>query len=211
MKNHFVNKINGEIDFLYDDKPRGNPNDFVNFLGRYGLTSRIEADQEFDDVDQTFGASAFLVFNGAALQAVADALLLNGSHDGNAPSALFSLSYEYVANYKTDPALGTHSTDVSTDRARAHLYWSAKILRQLDFTKVPYIGEHYDLDLVIDTGISYDRRNAEWLPDVNLTMELGPTDPKSDHVSFVVTYLNGKTKARFENYDGILAGIKKAF
>jgi hypothetical protein len=209
-KTEFINKINGEIDLLYDTPPWPH-NTWLSALSEIGISSRLEADQRFDNVDQTVGLTTYTAFNGDVLQRVADLLCLNGSLGGNAPSALLGLSYEYVGNITNDPTTGARGTHVTTDRARAQFYWSTTILQNLDWRAFPITKDIYDLSLVFDTGIAYDRLNAKFLPDINLTLELGPADPKSKNVSFVVTYVNGKTKARFENYNGVLAGLKKTF
>lgn len=210
-KKDYVTKIDGEIDFLYlmTDVPPGGQ--FFHALWETGLNARIESDQSFANANETFGWTNYLAFNGDGLQALANALCLNGDLGGNAPSALLSLSYELVQSIKEDAATKRRQTDRTTDRVRAHLYWSATILKELKIARLWNDTSLYDVSLVIDSGASYDFRVSKFTPDVNLSLELGPTTLDKSKPSFTLTYVNGKTSSRFENYNALLGGIKLPF
>ena len=221
-----LNKIEGEVDGLYQFNTHhtevipvpGHPGEFtigpepfLHAVVQAGFNARVESDQSFDSVQSTVGVTGYAAFNGSSVQWFAQRFSFNAPKDYSAPSPLLNISYELVTSLKDDALTQQHRTETTTDRLRVHLWMSHRLVHDWDLSRTWPFDDHYNIDLVVDSGYAYDFRNSTALPDVNLSMEFGPADPESKHMSFVVTYVNGKTNAKFENYNSILAGLKKAF
>lgn len=223
---NILTKIEGEIDFLYqfnthltkvvevEGKPGEftiEPSPFLHALVQAGVNSRVETDQTFDAVQGTVGVTSFMAINGSSIQWLGRNLSINAQADYSVPSPVLSLSYELVTSLKEDQTTGLSHRDTTTDRLRAHLWMSHRLVHDWNLKGTWPFNDLYAIDFVIDSGLAYDFRNSTMLPELDLSLEFAPVDPDSKHISFVVTYVNGKTKAKFENYNSILAGFKKAF
>jgi hypothetical protein len=49
------------------------------------------------------------------------------------------------------------------------------------------------------------------MPDVRLSLDIGPVIEDKTAPRFTVTYVNGKTTPTFRNYNALLAGFKLPF
>lgn len=210
-KGNYLSKIEGEVDALYLFPDFRMPSLGLHALQQLGLDARVESDQMFDNTSGVLGISSWTAINGSSIQAISRALCLFGDLEISAPSPVFTLNYELVQSLKRDSVTKSRDLETTTDRIRAHLFWSIKLAHKLPLEQIWDRLDTYDVDFVIDSGFAYDIRNGEFAPDINLSLELSPTAVDKSKPSLVLTYVNGKTKAHLENYNAILAGVKLPF
>lgn len=210
-KGNYLSKVNGEIDGLYLFPDFEMPALGLHALEQVGFDARVESDQYFDNVHGAVGLSTWTAINGSSIQAFANALCLYGDLDISAPSPVLTINYELVTALSRDDATRKRISETTTDRLRAHLFWSIKLAHKIPLQQVWDRLDIYDVDFVIDSGFSYDFREALFLPDVNLSLEIGPSAVDKSKPTFTITYVNGKANTRFENYNAVLAGVKLPF
>lgn len=127
-----------------------------------------------------------------------------GSKPEVTPPPLINLSYELVEKVRRDAESRARSIDRTTDRARLNLYWQLLLGHKF----VELFDSPYNLTVVIDSGVAYDFGNEQTVPDVNLALEFGPYRPNKAAPTFVLSYVNGKTATKFEDYNEVLGGLK---
>ncbi len=202
----FLSKIEGELDGLYSFKFAGFENSPTEFHAReqLGINSRVESDQQFDNTNITVGVTSWTAINGGLLHDFSNLFCWFGTKPRQSPPALINLSYELVEKVKRDAESRAQSIDRTTDRVRLHLLWQLLIGHEF----VTLFDSPYNLSLIIDSGIAYDFGNDKTVPDVNLALEFGPRVSNQSVPSFVLSYVNGKTSTKFQNYSELLGGLK---
>ncbi|MBX7208680.1 MAG: hypothetical protein K1X78_10230 [Verrucomicrobiaceae bacterium] len=202
---HF-SKIVGELDGLYTFKFAGFEDISSEFHAReqLGISSRLESDQQFDNTNITLGITSWTAVNGRLLHDFSNLFCWFGDKPTQSPPALINLSYELVEKVNRDAESRARSIDRTTDRVRVHLLWQLLVGHKF----VTLFDSPYNLALVIDSGVAYDFGNSKTAPDVNLALEFGPYLSNKSVPTFVLSYINGKTSTKFENYSEILGGLK---
>lgn len=172
----------------------------------YGLTTKTQADQHFDKIDQTIGASAWLWLNSPVWKTIYRNFGLGARPRFDVPPAIV-LGYDHVFNLLNDTT--TPSLD-GNNRLVARFYWSLPIGRNLDFGKVPLIGLIKQINLVTDCSGIYDLNTSKFAPQLQASLDF--TLSNSDkHPVFSLSYVNGKSAPKFQNFDAFLAGFKLKF
>jgi|GEM_PF-4758742 len=190
----------------------------LTFFNQFGVEGGMTSDQQFDNVTGNVGVTAWSAINGEWIQDFSKWFCLYPWHQPNrrAPAAIVSLNYEYAFNIHEDEATNIRERNVDTDRFRAQFYWTLQLANSVPINKLlPFdawqkMGE-YEVNLVVNTSFIKDFKGDLFRPDINLSLELDPVKPSKYSPSFTLTYLNGKTNTKFENYDALLAGIKVLF
>ena len=202
----YVNSINGEADFVlaqYFEAPR-----LGGLRGLYetGLAGRFESDQLFDKINLTVGWTHWLSLNAPRLDKFATGLCLLGKPEAAVPPILV-FSYDYVSPIRDDLPAGNRGEETGRNRLRGRFDWSLALAHDADFVLV----HHYDADLLIDVGAIYDFESGKTMPDVRLSLDIGPIVTDTTAPRFTLSYVNGQTTPTFRNYNALLAGFKLPF
>ncbi len=204
--NNYINSINAEADFVlaqfFAVKSLGN----VRGLFETGLSSRFEADQMFDKINLTIGWTNWLSMNSPGLSKFATALCLAGEPEANVPPILV-FSYDYVSPVKNDLPLNDQGEDTGRNRLRGRFYWSIQLAHDADL----FVVKHYNADFLIDVGGVYDFESGKVLPDLRLSLDLGPQTEDDRAPKFTLSFVNGRTTPTFRNYNALLVGFKQPF
>jgi hypothetical protein len=206
-KNHdYINSINAEADFVlaqYFKSPQP-----ISLRGLYetGLAGRFESDQRFEKVNLTVGWTNWVSLNSPGFDKFATGLCLLGKPEADVPP-IFVFSYDYVAPVKDDLSSDDQGAETGRNRLRERFYWSIAFAHDADL----FIVHHYDADLLIDVGAIYDFDSSKIMPDVRLSLDIGPVVENKTAPRFTISYVNGQTTPTFRNYNALLAGIKLPF
>ena len=221
---NYINSINGEVDFvlaqyfetkgreLASPKPDATGTDRtvnspgVRGLYETGLASRFESDELFDKINLTIGWTNWLSLNSPAISSFATTLCFIGKPEANVPPILV-FSYDYVGPVKDDLPASSKGEDTGRNRLRGRFYWSIQLAHDADLRVV----HHYNADLLIDVGGVYDFASGNALPDVRLSLDIGPVSEDDKAPKFTLSFVNGKTTPTFRNYNALLAGLKLPF
>jgi hypothetical protein len=206
-KNHdYINSINGEVDYVWAKFFENPQIGDVRGLFETGVSGRFESDQSFDKINLTVGWTNWMALNSPNLSKFATGLCVLGKPEANAAPILV-FSYDYVTQVKDDLSTSDKGTDTGRNRLRSRFYWSIELAHDADFL----IVHHYDTDFLIDVGGIYDFESSKFLPDVRLSLDIGPFSEDKVAPKFTLTFVNGKTTPTFKNYDALLAGFKLPF
>ena len=207
-KSKYLKRIDGEVNFAAEI-PSIDEGSF-RWLSDIGIAGRIESDQYFKDVDGSVGALWWNAINGDVIQGAGKFLCLAGEKPENIPSPIITVGYDWVFKLNDDIEGGRQRKD-TTQRLRAKLYWS--VLLAHNVRMLSFIGHDspYNADLVIDVGGAYVFTIDKLVPDVKVSLELSPPFATGKEFTIFVSYENGKTRSRFENYNSLLAGFKLPF
>lgn len=206
-KNHnYINSINAEADYVFAQFFQAKNFGDVRGLFETGFAGRFEADQAFDKINVTIGWTNWLSINSPGLSKFATGLCFIGKPEANVPPILV-FSYDYVSPVKDDLPANNKGEDTGRNRLRGRFYWSIQLAHDADLL----IVKHYDADLLIDVGGTYDFETGKAMPDVRLSLDIGPETESDTAPKFTLTYVNGKTTPTFRNYSALLAGFKQAF
>ena len=206
-KSHdYINSINGEADFVlaqYFEAPR-----LGGLRGVYetGFAGRYESDQLFDKINLTVGWTNWLSLNSPGLDKFATGLCLLGKPEAAVPPILV-FSYDYVSPVRDDLPATDAGAETGRNRLRGRFYWSLALAHDADLIVV----HHYDADLLIDVGAVYDFESGRTMPDVRLSLDIGPFVENKTAPRFTLSYVNGQTTPTFRNYNALLAGFKLPF
>jgi hypothetical protein len=206
-KNHnYINSINAEADYViaqfFESKDFGN----VRGLFETGLAGRFEADQSFDKINVTIGWTNWLSINSPGLSKFATGLCIIGKPEANVPPILV-FSYDYISPVKDELPANDRGEDTGRNRLRGRFYWSIRLAHDADL----FLVKHYNADLLLDVGGAYDFESGKAMPDVRLSLDIGPETANDAAPSFTLSFVNGKTTPTFRNYNALLAGFKQAF
>lgn len=206
-KNHnYINSINAEADYVFAQFFEAKNFGDVRGLFETGFAGRFEADQAFEKINLTIGWTNWLSINSPGLSKFATGLCFIGKPEANVPPILV-FSYDYVSSIKDDLPANNKGEDTGRNRLRGRFYWSIQLAHDADLL----IVKHYNADLLIDVGGAYDFESGKALPDVRLSLDIGPQTASDTAPKFTLTYVNGKTTPTFRNYNALLAGFKQAF
>lgn len=207
--NHnYINSINAEADYVlaqfFEMKRVGG----ARGLFETGLSGRFEADEMFDKINVTVGWTNWLSLNSPGISQFATGLCIFGREkaDANVPPILV-FAYDYVSPAKDDLPANNQGEDTGRNRLRGRFYWSIQLAHDADLI----IVKHYNADFLIDVGGVYDFESGKVLPDVRLSLDIGPQTPDDKAPKFTLSFVNGKTTPTFRNYNALLAGFKQVF
>lgn len=205
--NHnYINSINAEADYVlaqfFEMKRVGD----ARGLFETGLSGRFEADEMFDKINLTVGWTNWLSINSPAISKFATGLCFIGKAEANVPPILV-FAYDYVSPAKDDLPANNQGEDTGRNRLRGRFYWSIQLAHDADLI----IVKHYNADFLIDVGGVYDFESGKALPDVRLSLDIGPQTPDDKAPKFTLSFVNGKTTPTFRNYNALLAGFKQVF
>jgi hypothetical protein len=208
----YIDNMKVEADAAYTLPPISNGPFGFEALSEIGAAGRMESDQYFKDVDASVGVTWWNAINGEFLQQIGNLLCFVGElpERGSVPSLVLNVAYDGVFKVHDDLP-GQGSSDSTTDRIRASVYWSVLLAHKAQLLTIIGKDTAYDAHLVIDATIAYDFVNKQELPTEKLSLEVSPVLKTGKEPSVIVTYENGKTRATFQNYNAILAGIKLPF
>jgi hypothetical protein len=192
-------------------------------IGELGVKSTLQSDRNFDTVDQAIGVNGFITVTNTFTTAVSHLFVSRKSNpddphgqDYELPPIL-SLGYDYVVHLTRDK--GVTRTDVSQNRLVGRLYWEIPILRglQLPSAILKDPNKRIDADFIADLGATYDLAKSKFLPETKLNLDLywsklneAPQE-HSKRAAITLTFVNGQSAPKFENYNAILGGIKLPF
>lgn len=203
---NYINSINGEVDYVLAQFFQAKSFGDMRGLFETGLSGRFEADQMFDKINLTVGWTNWLSMNSPGLSKFATGLCLIGKAEANVPPILV-FSYDYVSPVKNDLPVNNEGEDTGRNRLRGRFYWSIQLAHDADLL----IVKHYNADLLIDVGGAYDFESGKALPDVRLSLDIGPVTADDKAPKFTLSFVNGKTTPTFRNYNALLAGFKLPF
>lgn len=204
--NNYINSINAEADFVLAQFFAAKSLGDVRGLFQTGLSSRFEADQMFDKINLTVGWTNWLSLNSPGLSKFATALCFAGKPEANVPPILV-FSYDYVSPVKNDLPADDQGEDTGRNRLRGRFYWSIQLAHDADL----FVVKHYNIDFLIDVGGVYDFESGKALPDVRLSLDIGPQTENDTAPKFTLSFVNGRTTPTFRNYNALLVGFKQPF
>lgn len=199
---NYINSVNGEVDYVLAQFFQAKQLADVRGLFETGLASRLEADQVFDRVNVTVGWTNWLALNSPDLSRLAAALCLFGKPEANAAPILV-FGYDYVTPVKNDLPGDNQGEDTGRNRLRGRFYWTLQLAHKANLLVV----QDWDADFLIDAGGVYDFASGKFLPDVRLSLDLGPDSKDKTQPSLTLSFVNGKSTPTFRNYNALLAGF----
>jgi hypothetical protein len=206
-KNHnYINSINAEADYVLAQFFQAKSFGDARGLFETGLSGRFESDQMFDKINLTVGWTNWLSMTSPGLSKFATALCLVGEPEANVPPILV-FSYDYVSPVKNDLPANDQGEDTGRNRLRGRFYWSIQLAHDADL----FIVKHYNADFLIDVGGVYDFESGKALPDVRLSLDIGPQTADDRAPKFTLSFVNGRTTPTFRNYNALLVGFKQPF
>lgn len=206
-ENHdYINSINAEADFVLAQYFEASRFDHLRGLYETGFAGRFESDQLFDKINLTIGWTNWLSMNSPVIDKFATGFCLLGKPEAAVPPILV-FSYDYVSPVKDDLPADNAGEETGRNRLRGRFYWSLALAHDADLLFV----HHYDADFLIDVGAVYDFESGKTMPDVRLSLDIGPVLENKAVPRFTLTYVNGQTTPTFRNYNSLLAGFKLPF
>ncbi len=178
-----------------------------NAIVEYGLSSKLQADQQFDKIDQTLGVNTWIYPNADPFPWIYRNVCLFGEKPDFALPPRIIFGYDYVFHENNDAV--TTSFD-GNQRLSGRFDWTLPIAHHLAIKDVPIVDSIREIELVTDISGIYDINKGKAAPEIHLSLDFVLSDSdKSPTISF--SYINGKSAPKFENVDAFLAGFKLKF
>jgi hypothetical protein len=174
----------------------------------FGASSKMQADQEFNVIDQTIGANAYILLHNEFWDSIGSLLCYHGEHGGDNPfpAPLISFGFDYVAHVRKDGS----KAEAGQNRLTAGFYWNLPVLRKVDLEGIPLLDQISGVDFVTDVSAIYDLDKSKLSPEVHVSLDLLlSSSEKMPTIS--LSWVNGKTAPKFEQFDSFLAGFKMKF
>ncbi len=194
------------VDTIYRHKPMLGNWGIVEF----GFSTKLQADQDFDMIDQTFGANAWFYLHNKTFDDIHRFFRFydgkrgtQGYHETALPPVI-KFGYDYVTNLQeNDPT----SKETGHNRFDGSFYWSLPLARNVEIKGIPLIDQIKQVNFITDLACIYDIDKSNFSPEVNLSVDFAITDSdKAPKIS--LSWINGKTAPKFEHFDAFLAGFK---
>jgi len=175
-----------------------------------GLSGKLQADQNFEKIDQTIGVNSWLCLHNELFDSIAFSPWFYDGKRGTKDFRQFCLppiikfGYDYVTNLKEgDPT----STETGHHRLDASFYWSLPVARNIEIKGIPLVDQITQVDFIADLASIYDIDESKLYPEVNLSLDFVLS--KSEKVPTIsLSWANGKTAPTFEHFNAFLAGFK---
>ena len=185
-------------------------------LGNYGIvefgfSSKLQADQDFSKVDETFGVNSWLWLHNDIFDSITKGLSLydgkrgtKGHFEAVLPPRII-LGYDYVTHLKNDGSAKT-----GNNRLVGSIAWDFPLASNVEITGLPFVDQIKGVTLVTSYSGIYDLDKSSYAPEAHISLDfLLSTSDKVPTIS--LSWVNGKTAPKFEHFDAFLAGFKMKF